>query len=331
MIDYVDVVAGLCWGDEGKGKIVSHLCSQGNYDIVARWGGGSNAGHTVFIDKKKYKTHIIPSGIFHGVKSIIGPGCVLHPESFFSEIQYLEDNGFDTSLIKVSPYCHIVTDDHISFDKNNLAAKLGTTGKGIAPCYASKAARTGILAKDVLEEKFIWDEKLKGKILCEGAQGVWLDINQGLYPYVTSSETLPHAACSIGFPIQKIRNIWGCAKIYDTKSGKDPRFPKDLLDVPVLKALADLGEEFGVTTGRRRKVNWLNLDLLIKSLQITGSTHLVINKCDIMEELGIFKLFHKELMFFVDISQMKAYIEEHIRRNCPLVNKIIFSSSPEVV
>ena len=336
--DIADIVVGLAWGDESKGKVTSQLASTKNedgsnyYDTVARWGGGNNAGHTVFVEGEKYKTHLIPSGVFHGVQSLIGPGCVLNPESFYKEIDYLSKSGFDTSLVKVAPNCHIVTEEHIAFDKEHLAAKLGTTGRGIAPCYADKAARVGILAVDVLDKDFIWNEELNGNLLCEGAQGVWLDIDNGLYPYVTSSITLPYGACSIGFPTQKINKVWGVAKIYDTKSGEDPRFPNRLLEDPVLKALADLGQEFGVTTGRRRKVNWLNLDMLIRAVNITGTTNLVISKCDIINELGHFKLsYGGRLVRFLSLDEMISFVETTIRNNSPLVEYVKFSYSPEVI
>ena len=157
MINLADVVVGLAWGDEAKGKITAQLAATRHptdggkfYDYVARWAGGNNAGHTVWVDGEKFKTHLVPSGVFYDVKSVVGPGCVLHPESFYAELSYLEDNGFDSSLVKVSPKCHIVTDDHLEFDRANLAKKLGTTGRGIAPSYSAKFARTGILAKDCL-------------------------------------------------------------------------------------------------------------------------------------------------------------------------------------
>ena len=180
MIEYADIVVGCCWGDEGKGKITAKLASKKNddgspfYSAVVRWAGGNNAGHTIYKNGERFKTHLIPSGIFYGIKSIIGPACVLNVKSFMEELSYLDVNGFDTSLVKVSPRCHIVTENHINFDKNNLAKKLGTTSKGIAPAYADKAARKGLLASEVLPSQYIWDEKICGKILCEGAQGVWL-------------------------------------------------------------------------------------------------------------------------------------------------------------
>ena len=109
MINFADVVVGLAWGDEAKGKITAQLAATRAhtggplYDFVARWAGGNNAGHTVWVDGEKFKTHLVPSGVFYGVKSIVGPGCVLHPESFKAELDYLLDNGFDPSLVKVSP------------------------------------------------------------------------------------------------------------------------------------------------------------------------------------------------------------------------------------
>ena len=263
MIDNVDIVFGLCWGDEGKGKIINSLSK--NYDYVCRWNGGPNAGHTVFLNGKSYKTHVIPCGIFHNKKCVIGPNCVINIEKFFEEIKYLQNEGFDTSLIKVSPNTHIITEQHIEYDLKFIKPKLGTTGQGIAPCYSDKALRVGKMAKDYIDSKYIWDGELSGKILCEGAQSFWLDINFGDYPYVTSSETLPYSACSLGFSPKKIRDIIGVAKIYDTKSGVDPLFPESLWQDEELNKLIELGKEYGTTTGRRRLVNWLNFDKLIFS------------------------------------------------------------------
>jgi len=340
MINLADVVVGLAWGDEAKGKITAQLAAtratDGGqfYDYVARWAGGNNAGHTVWVDGEKFKTHLVPSGVFYGVKSVVGPGCVLHPESFYAELSYLEDNGFDSSLVKVSPKCHIVTDEHLEFDRANLAKKLGTTGRGIAPSYSAKFARTGVLAKDVLPPRLLWNEQLSGNILCEGAQGIWLDIDHGLYPYVTSSTTLPYGACSVGFPPQKIRRVWGAAKIYDTKSGEDPRFPETLLNDPALLNVANLGQEFGVTTGRRRKVNWLNLNMLIDAVNLSGTTNLVVSKCDVLDELGAgyFNLFYNlgddVLLSFSSLQDMCDFITEKVTSNCPLVTEIRYSSSP---
>jgi adenylosuccinate synthase len=336
MISKADIVVGLAWGDEAKGKITSQLASEvaGSglpyYSLVARWAGGNNAGHTVYVDGKKFKTHLVPSGVFHGIPSLVGPACVLHPESFYEELRYLRESGFDTSLVKVSPKCHIVKDEFLQFDKDNLAEKLGTTSKGIAPCYAAKAGRTGILAKDVLEDSLLWDGELSGNILCEGAQGVWLDLDQGSYPYVTSSTTLPYGACSIGFPSQKIDRVWGAAKIYDTRSGEDPMFPASLLDDSELSEIGRIGQEYGVTTGRRRKVNWLNLDYLCRAIKITGITDLVVSKCDILSSFGKYRLYHHgSLINFESLGDMKSYILSAALECSTLIEGVTFSSSPE--
>ena len=326
----VDIVYGLGWGDEGKGKVSSCLARDGNYDFVCRWAGGPNAGHTVYVDGEKYKTHIIPCGVFFGIPSIIGPGCVVNPEKFFQELDYLDSHGFNVKLVKISPRAHVILDSHVRNDKNKLASKLGTTGNGIAPCYSAKAGRTGVLAKDVIPPAFLWDEELYGNILCEGAQGMWLDMDWGQYPYVTSSNTLPYAACSLGFPTSKVREVIGVIKAYDTRSGEDPLFPETLFDNPELAKIGDLGQEYGVTTGRRRKVNWLNFDLLKKAVDMTGPTQIIVNKVDILEELGIYKLieFDKELKFN-DWNDMSKYISEELVQKG--VHSIWFSRDPEEI
>ena len=263
MIEYADICVGLAWGDEGKGKIVSVLARE--YDYVCRWNGGDNAGHTIYVDDKKYSTHLIPSGVFHGIKSIIGPGCVINIKSFFKEINYLKENGFNTDLIKISPKAHIVSDEHIYEDEEKYKNKIGTTARGVGPCYTDKYARKGNTVNDFKEEfkEYIWNEVLEGKILCEGAQGFWLDIDHGNYPYVTSSNTLPYSSCSLGFPHQKIRKIYGAVKIYDTRVGIDPEFSDELDNNEELIKIAETGKEYGTTTGRLRKVNYLNINTLI--------------------------------------------------------------------
>jgi adenylosuccinate synthase len=318
MISHVDIIFGLAWGDEGKGKISAKLAK--DYDYVCRFNGGANAGHTFYIDGKKVVTHLIPSGICFGKKSIIGSNCVVNAEDFFNETDYLDKMGFDVSLIKISPNAHIVTKDHIELDKQKFATKLGTTAKGIGPCYADKALRTGVQAREVFDANWLWDEKFDGSVLCEGAQSFWLDINRGNYPYVTSSECLPYSACSLGFSPKKIRNIYGIAKMYDTRAGVDPYF--DLLDEET-QLIAKLGNEFGATTGRPRKVKWLNLDKLQEAIEVSGTNILYLNKGDILVQANIYKLYHNNVLNnFDNITEMCNYIKNAI--NC----EIIFSFEP---
>jgi adenylosuccinate synthase len=344
-----DIVYGAGYGDESKGKVSSYLASRlGDtprdsgktgkyYDFVARWGGGANAGHTVYVNGKRYKTHVVPSGVFHGIQSVIGAGCVVNPESLKEELLYLKENGFNQDLVKVSPLAHVVTTKHIELDKKNLAAKLGTTSRGIAPAYSDKYARIGLQFKDLVGQDPFWKNhlftgKLYGNVLCEGAQGFYLDINWGNYPYVTSSETLPYAACSLGFSPKKIRDIFAVAKVYDTRSGEDPLFPESLFDNEEINSICIAGNEFGTTTGRRRKVNYLNLDKMIFALNTAGGNQLIISKCDVLEEVKVFKLFyHQELLSFNSIGEMKSFIQSKIEACCPEVEKIYFSSRPDLV
>jgi len=330
MIKAVDIIFGLAWGDEGKGKISNAISK--NYDIVCRWNGGPNAGHTVYLGDKKYKTHIIPCGVFQNKLSVIGPNCVINIDKFFDEIEYLEKEGFDTSLIKVSPKTHIITQRHIEYDLKFLKPKLGTTGQGIAPAYADKMLRIGKLAKDYLDKKYIWNEEFYGNILCEGAQSFWLDINYGDYPYVTSSETLPYSACSLGFSPKKIRDIIGVAKIYDTKSGVDPLFPESLWEDPELNMLIDMGQEFGSTTGRRRIANWLNLNKLIDSIKISGVNKLIINKCDVLEKIHTYKLFQNNNIYkFNTLQAMQSFIKSQLNHILTEPIEITFSGSKEKI
>jgi adenylosuccinate synthase len=326
MISFVDIIVGLAWGDEGKGKISSALAK--DYDMVCRWNGGPNAGHTVYLDGKKYKTHLIPSGVFHGKPSIIGPNCVINITKFWEEMEYLKENGFDTSLVKIHPHAHVITKDHIKFDLDYLKPKLGTTGQGIAPCYASKANRCGIQVKhSSIHSQYFWDGKLEGKILCEGAQSIWLDINWGDYPYVTSSETFPHNACSLGFSPKKIRDIIGVAKIYDTKSGVDPLFPETLWDDPVLNKIIEIGGEVGTTTGRKRLVNWLNVRKLVDAINLSGVTKLIINKCDVLEQVGEFRYnFDNNGFVSIGLNPFKKSLTKDIIENTELKEEdIVFS------
>ena len=330
-IKSVDICTGLAWGDEAKGKIIVHLCKNNNYDFVCRWAGGNNAGHTIYVNKVKYTTNLIPSGIFYGINSIIGPDCVLHIDSFLKEVEYLKLNGFDTSLIKISPKTHIITNEHVNEDIKCYSKTLGTTSKGIAPCYRDKYGRTGKRVCDHLQElkEYIWDENLYGNILCEGAQGYWLDINIGNYPYVTSSNTLPYSACSLGFPPQLIRNIYGAAKLYDTRVGYDSDFPETLFDDDDLNKLGEIGEEYGTTTGRRRKVNWLNLDKLIEAINVSGTNILIFSKADIIKKLNIYKFFYKNnLLTFVNYDQFLNYLVNTIKKMCKNFLTIHVSDNP---
>ena len=171
-------------------------------------------------------------------------------------------------------------------------------------------------------------EELSGNILCEGAQGIWLDIDYGNYPYVTSSTTLPFSACSLGFSHQKIRNVYGAAKIYDTRVGVDPDFGDELLQNETLNNIAIIGKEFGTTTGRKRKVNWLNLSKLVEAINISGTTHVIISKTDILTEIDTYNLIEDEIKSFCSLEEITNYIDSVIKKKCEFVKNIIYSDNP---
>ena len=185
---------------------------------------------------------------------------------------------------------------------------------------------------DPFFKRYLWNEKLHGKVLCEGAQGIWLDINHGDYPYVTSSTTLPYGSCSLGFPTQCIETIYGATKVYDTRSGIDPSFPESLLDDPELMAIAEYGQEYGTTTGRRRKVNWLNVDKLIRAIQISGCTDIIISKTDILEKAHNFKfIYESRIQSFPSLQSFKQQLQFLIKHYCKTVKNILFSDNVETI
>ena len=323
-----DIVVGLQHGDEAKGKVTHHLCKDGDYTHVLRFNGGGNAGHTIYHNGKKFITHYIPAGVFYGIKSIIGSGCVINAKDFFDELQQLRKAGIDTSLVKIAKNCHVITSDHQVEDGRDEV--IGTTKKGNGTAYRNKYGRTGIQAKDALEfkpflidlyEEFHMNKNIK--ILCEGAQGFELDIDWGDYPYVTSSHCTSSSALLNGIPPQAVRNVWGVGKVYDTYVGKKTFEP----DEDIFPMLREIGQEYGATTGRPRQCNWLNLDSLKKSLAINGVTHLVLNKIDVLETVNRWSLYHGEdLIKFDTKKQMCEYIIENIS-DVYDSNNIIFSGN----
>lgn len=337
-INQVDIVCGLAWGDEAKGKIVSSLIETNTYDWVCRWSGGSNAGHTIYIKGQRYVTHIVPAGILHGIPSFIGPDCYVHIESLIKELDYLKHAGFDTRKLYVSDKAHIITDKHIEEDSVYIKTQ-GSTGSGIAPCARDKYGRVGKLFKSVDTTLFnnhnknivMSTKELYGSLLCEGAQGTWLDINYGNYPYVTSSLTLPYSACSLCFPPSKIKNIYGASKIYDTRVGIDPSFIIQE-DADILNKIAEEGSEFGSTTGRKRHVQWLNVDKLIDSIRITGCTYLFISKIDILIAINHYKLYYnKQLHNFMTINAMIHFINTTLFETCCDLKEIHYSDNPKTI
>ena len=311
----VDVIVDLQYGDCGKGKVTHHLCKLGGYTHVVRYNGGCNAGHTIYHEGVKFVTHHIPAGVFFGIKSIIGPGCVVDPKKFFKEVEELESKGLRVrSLIKIAKNCHVITRKHLSEDAEEV--EIGTTRSGNGPAYRDKYSREGIRAESVPELKpFLCDfyhEMHQGNVvaLFEGAQGFGLDVDWGDYPYVTSSHCTTAGALLNGIPPKAVRNVWGVAKAYETYVGAKGFHGKgDIFD-----RIRELGNEFGATTGRPRQCNWLKWDLIDKSTKINGVTHLVINKVDVLRDLGVWKAYGDRniLQNFNDEEDFKSFIMNKI-------------------
>lgn len=309
-----DVIVDLQYGDCGKGKITHYLCSTGKYTHVVRYNGGCNAGHTIYHKGKKFVTHHIPAGVFFGIKSIIGPGCVVNPEQFFKEIKELEDGGLQVrNLVKIATNTHIITRSHLSDDSGDTT--IGTTKRGNGPAYSDKYARTGVRAESVPElQEFLVDflEEMhqEGTIaLFEGAQGFGLDIDWGDYPYVTSSHCTVAGAMLNGVPPRAIRNVWGVAKAYETYVGTKKFQGED----PIFDEICDVGEEYGATTGRKRQVNWMDWNLIDTAIKVNGVTHLVVNKMDVLREVGCWKAkMGKKPQNFDSESDFQDFVRQNL-------------------
>jgi len=332
-----DVVVDLQYGDCGKGKVAHALCRENNYTHVIRYNGGCNAGHTIYHDGVKFVTHHIPCGVFFGIKSIIGPGCVVHPDTFFQEIEQLEESGIEAkSLVKIASNAHLITDFHRAEDKKD--EELGTTKRGNGPAYRDKYARKGVRAAedprfteyiiDMYYELYEEEHETEVKILFEGAQGFGLDIDWGDYPYVTSSHCTVGSAILNGVPPKSIRNVWGVAKIYETYVGaKDFEGYEEIFE-----QIRELGQEYGSTTGRKRQINWLDFDLLKMAARINGVNKLIINKMDILEQLDQWCLFCGPSLFqFDNRKDTEDWIESKLIEEVDKEVEVVFSGDKEFI
>ena len=327
-----DIIVDLQYGDCAKGKVAHHLCKDRSYTHILRYNGGCNAGHTIYHNGQKFVTHHIPAGVFYGIKSIIGPGCVLDPEQFFRELKELEAGGLDVKdKVFVAKNTHIITTAHKQEDATDN--KIGTTKRGNGQAYRDKAARTGIRAESIPElEPYLIDlydefhNQGEVSILCEGAQGFGLDIDWGDYPYVTSSSCTVSAALSNAIPYTAVHEVWGVAKMYETYVGLKQFEPED----PIFEKIREVGEEYGATTKRPRQCNWLDLDLLNKAVRMNGVTHIVISKVDVLRTVGVWKMIkNKEIIDCTSEENMKQRLTEHLVSLGLDSKNIFFSESKE--
>lgn len=331
----LDVIVDLQYGDSGKGKVAHFLCKEKKYTHVLRYNGGANAGHTIYHKGHKFVTHQVPVGVFFGVKSIIGSGCAVDPVVLMSEIRELEKHG-----VKVKGRLFIAKNAHITLPRHKKEdgtdKKIGTTKRGIGPTYRDKYARVGTRAKDVASLKpyliDLYDEfQVKHKdamVLGEGAQGFGLDIDWGDYPFVTSSHCTAAGALLNGFPPNAIRNVWGVAKVYETYVGQKKFEPNE----PIFKKLREAGEEYGATTGRPRQCNWLDLELLARAIRMNGVTHLVLNKIDVLDAVGAWKIREgKKVRSFKNGRDMRAYLRAKFSALGVPVRNVYFSDRKDAI
>lgn len=295
------ILIGAQWGDEGKGKVIDYFSKDA--DLVVRFQGGNNAGHTVVVGDKTFKLHFLPSGVISGKECCMGNGMVIEPKALLDEIKEVESQGLKVDKLTLSDRSHVITGKHMAEDAKDT--KIGTTKRGIGPCYTDKAARTGPRVCDVLNKyselnKYIGDVSLKvnqaidaGKnVFFEGAQGTLLDIDFGTYPYVTSSNTIAGGACTgAGVGPTKINRVIGVVKAYTTRVGEGP-FPTELSD-ETGESLRENGHEFGTTTGRPRRCGWLDLVLVNYAVRVNGLSEIALTKIDVLSGIKTLKICTK--------------------------------------
>jgi len=340
----ISVIIGAQWGDEGKGKVTDFFSAKADY--IVRFQGGNNAGHTIILDDKILKLHLIPSGVLHPkCKLVIGSGVVIDLLVLINELDLLKKEGLKVNLLisdrahLIMPY-HIDIDHHLTDLQNDLAA--GSTRSGIAPVYADKMYRHGLrvvdllnkdvfakrlkksftfnkrLVENVFDKKFdySYDSVLKqyleyievikpyvgnitktlcradkegASILFEGAQGACLDVDHGLYPFTTSSNTIAgQIEAGAGIGLNRSKRIVGIAKAYLTYVGRGP-LPTEIKP-PLEEKIREVGQEYGTTTGRARRIGWIDLVQLKHANNLNGFTELILTKVDVLTGLEEVKL-----------------------------------------
>jgi len=325
------VVLDLFLGDSGKGKIIDYLAETAN--SVVRFNGSNNAGHTLKLNGQIYKTHALPSGVLYPhITNFIGHGCIINPTQLLKEIETFKGFNskifISGNAHMILPY-HIVDDIEkeklrgVGSTKQGVSpafqAKVGRSSIQYKDLFLSKEAfwekATFLLPilsyrfeaqeiYDTLAEKlrpyiiedsinFAHDLADKGGMLFEGAQGTFLDIDVGEYPYVTSSNcTIGSVLTGTGLNMRQINEVVGVVKAYGSYVGTSKSFP-DIADQQLNDRLCELGQEYGATTGRRRRLCWLDLDRIALAVKINGPTKLAITRMDTLGQLSQVYLKHK--------------------------------------
>ncbi|MEM3096644.1 MAG: adenylosuccinate synthase [Nitrososphaerota archaeon] len=346
------VIVGLQWGDEGKGKISYLLCR--GADAAVRFQGGGNAGHTVLVEGRRLKFNILPAGSAAGARPVIGSGCVIDLSRLLHELKLLRSTNPSVKPV-ISPSSHIVLNIHRELDAEVEAARedsIGTTRMGIGPAYSDKCLRLGLRVSDILDPKaaaarlktlerfhrrsvseplssraeeiaeYVEDVpaylsrlvRHGGRVVFEGAQGTLLDIDYGTYPYVTSSNTIAGAACTgSGVPPSFVGEVVGVMKAYTTRVGAGP-FPTELGGSDA-ERIRSAGAEYGTTTGRPRRVGWLDIPALRYACMLNGVSWLAVTKLDILSGMEEVRVCTRYEMDGSELKQMptESRILERVR------------------
>ena len=357
------VIVGTGWGDEGKGKITDYLSKK--FDICVRFQGGNNAGHTIKFNNNKYALNLIPSGIFNqNIQNIMSNGMVIDLKALVNEIDILKSKGFDCENLHISDRAHVLFPYHIQLDEifENIKGndKVGTTKKGIGPCYTDKAMRIGIRIGDLLNKDSFYKKLSQNveyvnkllsifnsttfdvnelyneytsyaniikphikdtslflmnalnenkKILFEGAQGIMLCLDHGTYPYVTSSSpSAASVALNCGIPPQSIQKVLGITKSYATRVGEGV-FPTELFS-DISNTIRETAHEYGTTTGRARRIGWLDTVVLKYGKRISGITDLAITLLDVLTGFEKLKICTSYMLDGKEIDYIPSTIEE---------------------
>ncbi len=357
------VIVGAQWGDEAKGKLVDALGAQA--DMVVRFAGGNNAGHTVITGGKEYKFQLIPAAILHPTSiAVLGSGMVVDPKGLLDEYDRTIAQQAELAPLKISSAAHVVFPFHRMLDKLQEEArganKIGTTSRGIGPAYEDKVARIGIrmselidparfkrrlsevlavknrllemfgeqplsfdelyaeycgyaerIAPMVCDTEVIVQEAVYGgkRVMFEGAQGTFLDLDSGTYPYVTSSHPVAGGAClGTGIGPRSIDSVLGVCKAYTTRVGSGP-FPTELLDATG-DWIRTTAKEYGTVTGRDRRCGWLDLVVLRHSCRINSLSGLVLTRLDILSGLDTVQAATSYNLEGREIRYVPADIEE---------------------
>ncbi|HLA04028.1 MAG TPA: adenylosuccinate synthase [Patescibacteria group bacterium] len=330
-------VIGVDWGDSGKGRLTDDLSARA--DVIARFNGGANTGHTVENQYGKFALHIIPSGIFNQkAKCLVGRNVVVDLESLVLEMSALAKAGVSYKNLLIDEQASLVMPWHKMRDglrEKLRSAKIGTTGRGVGPAYADRTERVGLLVKDLVSSGFAGKieeevkiqnkfyslnlnaneivkqyqkyqrkvknfigksvpiishaQKAKKNILFEGAQGYFLDIDAGTYPYVTSSNPgVVGIARSFDIHTSEINEVIGITKAYTTRVGEGPMPTK--ITGEVGRKIVDVGREVGTTTGRERAVGWLDSVLIKEAARANKLTALAVTKLDVLTNISKLKL-----------------------------------------